>query len=43
MYDYVGSDVHHDTHLAAFEHKVNIKDVTPLKEIIANNQFFKLG
>jgi tyrosine-protein phosphatase YwqE len=43
MYDYVGSDVHHDTHLAAFEHKVNIKDVTSLKEIIANNQFFKLG
>jgi tyrosine-protein phosphatase YwqE len=43
MYDYVGSDVHHDTHLAAFENKVNIKDVTPLKEIIANNQFFKLG
>jgi len=43
MYDYVGSDVHHDTHLAAFENKVNIKDVTPLKETIANNQFFKLG
>lgn len=43
MYDYVGSDVHHDSHLAAFEHKVNIKDVTSLKEIIANNQFFKLG
>ena len=43
MYDYVGSDVHHDTHLAAFEHKVNIKDVTSLKEIIANNQFFKVG
>ena len=43
MYDYVGSDVHHDTHIAAFEQKVNIKDLTSLKEIIANNQFFKLG
>ncbi|MFV8270486.1 tyrosine-protein phosphatase [Flavobacterium sp. GT2N3] len=43
MYDYVGSDVHHDTHIAAFERKVNIKDLTPLKETIANNQFFKLG
>jgi tyrosine-protein phosphatase YwqE len=43
MYDYVGSDVHHDTHVAAFEKKVNIKDLTPLKETIANNQFFKLG
>ncbi|MFV8372631.1 tyrosine-protein phosphatase [Flavobacterium sp. LB2P74] len=43
MYDYVGSDVHHDNHIAAFEQKVNVKDVMPLKEAIANNQFFKLG
>ncbi|MFV8335261.1 tyrosine-protein phosphatase [Flavobacterium sp. RSP29] len=43
MYDYVGSDVHHDNHIAAFEQKVNVKDVIPLKEAIANNQFFKLG
>ncbi|MDI5899570.1 tyrosine-protein phosphatase [Flavobacterium yafengii] len=43
MYTYVGSDVHHDNHIAAFEHKVNLKDVTPLKEAIANNQFFKLS
>jgi len=43
MYDYVGSDVHHDTHVASFEQKVNIKDLTPLKETIANNQFFKVG
>ena len=42
MYDYVGSDVHHDNHIAAFEQKVNVKDITPLKEAIANNQFFKL-
>ncbi|MDI5887434.1 MULTISPECIES: tyrosine-protein phosphatase [Flavobacterium] len=43
MYTYVGSDVHHDNHIAAFQQKVNLKDVTPLKEAIANNQFFKLG
>ncbi|MDO8316545.1 MAG: histidinol phosphatase, partial [Flavobacterium sp.] len=43
MYTYVGSDVHHDNHIAAFEQKVAIKDLTPLKEAIANNQFFKFG
>jgi protein-tyrosine phosphatase len=42
MYDFVGSDVHHDNHIAAFDKKVKIKDVKPLQEIIANNQFFKI-
>jgi protein-tyrosine phosphatase len=42
MYTYVGSDVHHDNHIASFEQKVKIKDLVPLKEAIANNQFFKL-
>jgi protein-tyrosine phosphatase len=42
MYDFVGSDVHHDNHIAAFDQKVKIKDVKPLKEIIGNNQFFKV-
>ena len=41
MYTYVGSDVHHDKHIAAFEQKVKLKDLAPLKEVIANNQFFK--
>jgi tyrosine-protein phosphatase YwqE len=41
MYNYVGSDVHHDNHIASFNQKIKIKDTTPLKEIIANNQFFK--
>ena len=41
MYTYVGSDVHHDKHIAAFEQKVTIKDLIPLQEAIANNQFFK--
>jgi protein-tyrosine phosphatase len=43
MYTYVGSDVHHDNHIAAFNQKVKLKDVAPLKEAIANNQFFKFG
>jgi protein-tyrosine phosphatase len=42
MYNYVGSDVHHDKHIAAFEQKVKLKDLVPLKEAIANNQFFKI-
>lgn len=42
MYDFVGSDVHHDNHVAAFEQKVKYKDLAPLKEAIANNQFFRM-
>lgn len=41
MYDFVGSDVHHDKHLAAFNQKIKLKDWLPLEEAIANNQFFK--
>jgi hypothetical protein len=37
----VGSDVHHDNHINAFNQKVLLKDVLPLQEIIKNNQFFK--
>ena len=43
MYTYVGSDVHHDNHITAFKQKVNLKDLAPLKEAIANHQLFKLG
>lgn len=42
MYSYVGSDTHHANHVAAFEQKVKLKDLAPLKEAIANNQFFRL-
>ncbi|WP_369765641.1 tyrosine-protein phosphatase [Flavobacterium sp. WC2429] len=42
LYNYVGSDVHHNNHIASFDLKVKIKDTAPLKEIIANNQFFKI-
>lgn len=42
MYDFVGSDVHHANHIAAFNQKVKLKDLQPLKEAMANNQFFGL-
>ena len=42
LYDFVGSDVHHDNHIGAFEQKVRLKDLTPLNEVITNNQFFKI-
>lgn len=41
MYDFVGTDVHHNNHIAAFEQKVKFKDLAPLKEVITNNQFFR--
>ena len=42
MYNYVGSDVHHGNHIAAFDKNVKIKDLVPIREIIANNSFFKV-
>ena len=43
MYDFVGTDVHHGNHIASLNQKVKIDNtnVAALKEIIANNQFFK--
>lgn len=40
MYDFVGSDVHHQNHIAAFNEKVRIKEIPALKEVIAKNEFF---
>lgn len=42
MYRFTGSDVHHGNHIAAFDQKVKLKDPAPLKEAIANNQFFSM-
>jgi protein-tyrosine phosphatase len=42
MYDFVGSDVHHYKHIAAFEERIKLKEVTALKEVIGNNQFFRI-
>ncbi|WP_433764494.1 tyrosine-protein phosphatase [Flavobacterium ginsenosidimutans] len=41
MYDFCGTDVHHKKHIEAFDNKLKIKNIDPLKEIITNNQFFK--
>lgn len=43
MYSFVGSDAHHSKHIAAFEQKVKLKDCAPLREIIENNSFFRIG
>lgn len=41
MIDFAGSDVHHKNHLDGFTKKLLLKDLNPLKEAIANNQFFR--
>lgn len=41
LYDFVGSDVHHQKHIKAFENKVLFKDTKGLEEVIGNNNFFK--
>lgn len=41
LIDFVGSDVHNKKHIESFDHKILIKDLQPLKEVIVNNQFFK--
>lgn len=41
MYDFVGTDVHHDNHIAAFEQRIKVNTLDALKKVISNNQFFK--
>jgi protein-tyrosine phosphatase len=41
LYDFTGSDVHHYSHIAAFSQKIKVNNIATLKEVIANNQFFK--
>lgn len=40
LFDYVGSDIHHQRHIEAFGTKVQIKDVEKLNHLIAENQRF---
>ncbi len=40
MYDFVGSDVHHQNHIQAFNEKVKVNEIPSLKEVIAKNEFF---
>lgn len=43
MYDFVGSDVHHQNHVNAFENRLKIKNSEDLLTVIKNNQVFKQG
>ncbi|OIQ27875.1 MAG: histidinol phosphatase [Bacteroidetes bacterium MedPE-SWsnd-G2] len=39
---YVGSDIHHSKHIAAFDQKVQLSSVDILEQALASNRFFKL-
>ncbi|MDK2771860.1 MAG: histidinol phosphatase [Flavobacterium sp.] len=41
MIDFVGSDIHHQHHLASFDHKIGIKNQEKLETAIGNNSFFE--
>lgn len=41
LVDFVGSDVHNQNHIKAFENRVVIKEVATLKEVMANNKQFR--
>ena len=41
LYDFVGSDVHHENHIKAFSNKVVLKNHTDLNRLIENNKIFK--
>jgi protein-tyrosine phosphatase len=41
MIDFVGTDAHHEKHIKAFEGRVLVKNLNPLKEAIKNNSFFE--
>lgn len=40
MYDFVGSDVHHQKHVKSFSAEIQLKDIDALEKLIAKNQFF---
>ena len=41
MYNFVGSDVHHENHIKAFDNKIVLKNYTNLISLIENNKIFK--
>lgn len=41
MYDFVGSDVHHQKHIQSFESEIKFKNVEEFERVIAKNNFFK--
>ncbi len=42
MIDFVGSDIHHQHHIAAFQNKIIIKNQKEFEKAITNNQFFQV-
>ncbi len=42
LYDFVGSDVHHEKHINAFGSKIQVKNYANLQSIVENNRFFSL-
>ena len=43
MIDFVGSDIHHQHHIAAFQNKIIIKNQKEFEKAIANNDFFQIS
>ena len=41
LYDFVGSDIHHKNHVAAFQNKLVIKNHKQMETVIEKNRFFK--
>jgi tyrosine-protein phosphatase YwqE len=42
MYDFVGSDVHHENHVNAFSNKILLKNHSDLSLPLSQNSFFKV-
>ena len=40
MIEYVGTDIHHEKHINSFGNKILLKDISPLKIAMENNDFF---
>lgn len=43
MIDFVGSDIHHQHHIAAFQNKIIIKNQKEFEKAITNNDFFQIS
>lgn len=41
MYDFAGSDVHHQKHINAFSAHINLKNLDAFETLLAKNSFFK--
>lgn len=41
MYDFAGSDVHHQKHINAFNAEINLKNVDAFESVLNRNEFFR--